>query len=220
MRTVVITGVGKGIGKALLSVFLREGWRVIGTVRGEDISENANADLVKLDLSDQARIEECVKEIESMAPSIDVLINNAAVLLDEEETALIPEKLRQTLEINVIGTAAFTEGLLPLIQPGGHIINISSTAGSLGLDDRVSHYPGYYPAYKISKTALNMYTRILAGRLKDIIVSSVHPGWVRTAMGGEEADISPEEAARDIYQFAITRPQTGGFWYKGKPMLW
>jgi NAD(P)-dependent dehydrogenase (short-subunit alcohol dehydrogenase family) len=81
----------------------------------------------------------------------------------------------------------------------------------------------YYPCYKISKCALNMYTRTLASRLNEdkITVSSVHPGWVRTEMGGEDADMSPEEAAAHIYELAIKPPkESGQFWFKGEKMSW
>lgn len=92
------------------------------------------------------------------------------------------------------------------------------------MDLRASHYPYHYPAYKISKVAVNMYTRTLANRFqrdgKSVIVSSVHPGWVSTEMGGEEAPISPKEAAHDIFTFAISNPPTGGFWFKGEKLEW
>ena len=86
----------------------------------------------------------------------------------------------------------------------------------------LSHFPYHYPSYKISKAALNMYTRTLALRLKesDIIVSSVHPGWARTDMGGQDADISPEEAAEGIYGVATSKPETGQFWFRGKHLPW
>jgi NAD(P)-dependent dehydrogenase (short-subunit alcohol dehydrogenase family) len=103
---------------------------------------------------------------------------------------------------------------------------MSSAAGSLiEMDDiESSHFPYHYPAYKISKCALNMYMRTLAARLKhegtNIIVSSVHPGWVKTDMGGDEAPTTPEEAAENIYKLAVSRPETGQFWYNGKKYPW
>ncbi len=79
-----------------------------------------------------------------------------------------------------------------------------------------------WPDYKISKTALNMVTRILSVRLQnqDIIVSSVHPGWVKTDMGGSGADIEPEEAAEDIFKLATSRPESGQFWFRGEKFPW
>lgn len=143
------------------------------------------------------------------------------LFLTREETSVAIETLRKTLQVNLVGTIDFTERMLPLINQGGHIVNISSSAGSLAEVGYESHFPGHYPSYKISKTALNMYTRTLALRLKDnIIVSSVHPGWVKTDMGGTEADITPEEAAEHIFGLAVSKPETGQFWFNGKKIPW
>lgn len=224
MKTVLITGINKGIGKALAEKFLAGGHIVIGTYRLEKPDlENKNLRSFELDLSSTAGIEKCAADITTLNEKIDVLINNAGVLLDEDETRVVPEKLRQTLEINLIGTIHFTEKIIPLMPKGGHILNISSTAGSLELSgDSQSHYPNHYPSYKISKAALNMYTRTLSSILKNdgITVSSVHPGWVRTDMGGEEAEMSPEEAADGIYEIAISNPKTGQFLHKDKKLPW
>ena len=222
MRTVVITGIGKGIGKALAEKFVAERYVVIGTVRSGE-AKVAGVHEYALDLADSASIERATGEILAVAPAIDILINNAGVLLDEDWTSLDPELLRKTLAVNVIGTAAFTEALKEsVVASGGHIVNISSTAGSLTLaDGSASHFPHHYPAYKISKTALNMYTRTLAVELHGkAVVSSVHPGWVQTDMGGEEADMTPAEAAEGIFTIAAGRPETGQFWFKGKKLPW
>lgn len=221
MSTVVITGIGRGIGKALAEKFIAEGYAVIGTTRS-GTADVAGAQVYKLDLADPKSIEDAARTIRAAAPSFDILINNAGVLLDEDWTSLKPDLLRGTLEVNVIGTAAFTEALKDAVALGGHIVNISSTAGSLALaDGSASHFPHHYPAYKISKTALNMYTRTLAVELKGkAIVSSVHPGWVQTDMGGEEADITPAEAAEGIFAIATSHPETGQFWFKGEKLPW
>lgn len=224
MQTVLITGVGRGIGRALAHVFLKNEYSVIGTsTTGVVDFAHENLSVLRLDLSSPASIEECTEVIRGMGKEIDILINNAGVLLDEDETTLIPEKLRATLEVNLIGTADFTEHLLTSVTTRGHIIFISSTAGSLEYEGHlISHFPMHYPAYKISKTALNMYMRTLAMRTKGSgpIVSSIHPGWVQTEMGGAEADISPEQAADAIYRFALTSPESGFFWFKGEKLPW
>ena len=225
MKTILITGIGRGIGKALAEKFLAEGYFVIGTYFSKPLSyTHENLLSYKLDLSSAENIETCSKEILETKRKIDILINNAGVLEDEDETQVIVEKLRKTLEVNLIGTIDFTEHIIPLLNKGGHIINISSTASSLEMTGFAvaSHHPGYYPAYKISKTALNMYTRTLAMRLHEnsITVSSVHPGWVKTDMGGLEADITPEEAAKNIYNLAISEPETGQFWFNGEKLPW
>lgn len=222
MKTAFVTGIGRGIGKALAQEFLARGFAVIGTTTmgAADWTEK-NLTLLKLDLQSSTSISECKKALESLGFTLDIVVNNAGVLLDEEETVLVPELLRKTLEVNLIGTADLTEQIAPLVAPGGHIMFISSTAGSLELVGKASHYEGHYPAYKISKAALNMYMRTLALRLSGkATVSSVHPGWVRTAMGGEDADISPEEAAKGIADLALSTPETGQFWFKGEKLPW
>jgi len=224
MQSVLITGISRGIGRSLAEVFLNNGYKVVGTtLTGDADFSHEHLTVLELDLAKPESIAACVARVESLQVTFDIVINNAGVLLDEDEVVLVPELLRATLEVNLIGTADFAERVLPRISPKGHLIFISSTAGSLEYEGHlISHFPKHYPAYKISKTALNMYMRTLALRLKGSgpVVSSVHPGWVKTAMGGAEADLTPAEAAEYIYQFAITRPETGFFWFKGKTLPW
>ena len=222
MKNVLITGINKGIGKALAEKFLKEGRFVIGTSRnGKADFSNENLAVLKLELTSTRSIRKCAEAVTKSGKNIDILINNAGVLLDEDDTTVITKKLRETLEINVVGPIDFTEQVLAKINNGGHIVNISSTAGSLTLAGHESHMEGYYPAYKISKTAINMYTRTLALRLKDkITVSSVHPGWVKTEMGGDSATETPQEAAESIFKLAISNPESGQFWHNGEKLPW
>jgi NAD(P)-dependent dehydrogenase (short-subunit alcohol dehydrogenase family) len=179
--------------------------------------------IFKLDLQSSESISACVDEIAKTNTPLDIVLNNAGVLLDEEDKVLIPEKLRSTLEVNLIGTADFTERILSLVKKGGVIVMTSSTAGSLDLTGRAtSHYPMHYPAYKISKAALNMYMRTLALRLapEDITVLSIHPGWVKTDIGGEEASLTPEEAAEGIYTTVTTHHETGEFLFQNEILPW
>lgn len=232
MKTILITGISRGIGKALAQKFLSEGYTIIGTsVTGDINFSNDRLTVFQLDLASAESIKTCADKITNTNQQIDVLINNAGALFDEDETTVIVDKLRQTLEVNLIGTIDFTEHMIPVIEKDGHIVNISSSAGSLGGKSsteiefaKSSHFPFHYPAYKISKTAINMYTRTLAARFINekipTIVSSVHPGWVKTEMGGPEAEITPESAAEHIYKLAISRPETGQFWFKGEKYPW
>jgi len=223
MKTVLITGVGKGIGKVLMERFIQDKFFVIGTYHmTEPNFQDENLVLFPLELTQSTSIESCASQIAQLGRKIDIHINNAGVLLDEEETRVVEAKLRETLEVNLIGTINFTERIIPFLIAGSHLINISSSAGSLSLPAEHDHYPYHYPSYKISKTALNMYTKTLSGRLKgkEIIVSSVHPGWVKTDMGGPEAEITPQEAAEHIFKLAVSQVETGQFWYKGEVFPW
>lgn len=224
MRTVLITGASRGIGLALAEKFLSEGWRVIGTsLSVRDVPTHENLEMYTLDLRLDESIRNFVSAVQASGQSIDVLINNAGVLLDEDSRRLKIPELRETLEVNLIGTASLTEQLEPLVPAGGHIMFISSTAGSFERSSKAaSHSPFHYPAYKISKAALNMYVVTLSHELteRDVTVSAIHPGWVRTDMGGDEADLTPAESAERIYARAIDRPETGGFWFGLKRQDW
>ncbi|MDQ5928032.1 MAG: hypothetical protein QG633_470 [Patescibacteria group bacterium] len=218
MKTVLITGVSRGIGKALAERFLQNGDFVVGTsTKGTSDWTHENLTVLKLDLSKSESIEECAEQIIAFGKKIDILINNAGIWSGAEDDPVLRIKdLRKTLEVNLFGTADFTDRVLPLVNDGGHIINISSRAGSLSYV-----HDAEYPDYKISKAALNMFTRMLAIRFKDkITVSSVHPGWVKTDMGGSDADMEPKEAAEHIFKLAYTPVETGQFWFKGEKFPW
>lgn len=217
MSTVVITGVGRGIGKATAEKFLEKGWQVLGG------SQSGVSPLVhprffyeKLDVADLESVNRFKEFIKKNAQPVDVLINSAGILLEKGEEYTY-ENLQKTINVNVIGLINFTESILHNIPNGGHIINISSGLGSI--EGTIN---GFYPAYRVSKAAVNMYTRVLAGRLNelDIRVSSIDPGWVKTDMGGEKAARNPEEAALELYELAVSKVDSGYFWYKGKRKSW
>ena len=216
MKTVLITGVSRGIGRALAEIFLANEYFVVGTsTKGIADIKHDNLVVFQLDLANSLSIEKCSQAILNLNKSIDILINNAGTAHVERE-GIKMDILRDTLETNLIGPIDFTQHILPVVREGGHIINISSRMGSLSY----VHQPNN-PSYKISKAALNMFTRVLSLQLKDTItVSSVHPGAVLTAMASPDADMQPEEAAKYIYELAISKPKTGQFWFKGEPFPW
>ncbi|MDP3917124.1 MAG: SDR family NAD(P)-dependent oxidoreductase [Nanoarchaeota archaeon] len=217
-KTVFITGISRGIGNGLAKKFLEEGYYVIGTsTAGKGNIKNENLKSLRLNLSSEKSINKCVEDFSKLNRKIDILINNAGVLLDEFETLLKINPLRESLEVNLIGTVSLTEKLLHFMNKKGTIINISSSAGSF----EHTRYTKY-PAYKISKAALNMYTKVLSIRLKKrkILVASIHPGWVKTDMGGAEANLKPEEAATNIYNRIISLKETGQFWFGQDKFPW
>ncbi len=221
MKTVVITGISRGIGKALAEKFLKEGYGVIGTsTKGSTDIKNPNLNILTLDLSLHDSIVTATKNIASMTKTIDILLNNAGIAADEKPREMSIAALRKNLEVNLFGLIDFTEQLLPYISPNGQIVNTASVMGSLTtpLDENELDYP----AYRISKTAVNMYTKTLASRIKNqgIIVSSVHPGWVKTDMGGDGATREPSVAADEIYRLATTPHETGLFWFDNEIFPW
>ncbi len=220
MKIVLITGVSRGIGKALAERFLGNGDFVLGTsTKGTAEYAHDNLKTFSLDLAGSESIQDCVAEITKLGKSVDILINNAGIAVEEEvdEPRVNIDFLRKTLEVNLIGTIDFTEGIIPLMTDGGHIVNVTSRAGSFGYMD----YHSNYPAYRISKAGLNMFTKLLDDRLAGrITVSSVHPGFVKTDMGGDEGEIEPEQAAEEIFKLTQTNIESGQFWFEGKKFPW
>ena len=206
--------------------FLAEGWRVIGTYLNTPLPlQDENLIAIQYDQGNSESIAKLAGQIKEISSHIDALINNAGILLDANDKTADSAKIRKTLEVNVVGIIDLTERLLSLFQKGGHIVNLNSGYGSISapiLDDETS------AGYRISKAALNMYTRHLAFRLepRGIIASSLAPGWVKTDMGysvateTEGPDRTPEQAAEDIFQVVATVKETGQFWRLGKKTEW
>lgn len=225
MKTVIITGASRGIGLATTKKFIAEGWKVIGTYLNNQIPiKSPGLISVRLDQGSPESIERAISEIKKMNIKIDALINNAGIILDAHEDVVGLEKIRKTFDVNLFGLIDLTEKLLPLIAKEGHIVNLNSNYGSFSfpIDDKSSN------GYRLTKAALNMYTRTLAFRLKDesVIVSSLDPGWVKTDMGNdvasetEKPDREPEQPAEDIYRLVTTVTESGCFWKFGKKREW
>lgn len=212
-KVALITGASKGIGKALSEKMLNENYFVIGTSRNNEIKnfEHKNFYSLKLDLSSTTSIENAHKEVFSKFKHIDILVNNAGIGPDLD--TYIPEKksFNLTFDVNVTGTVFFTEPLIELISENGIILNISSKMGSLDVCELTDSV-----AYRMSKSALNMYTKILKNRLKDKIkVASIHPGWVKTTIIESNlvnGRLTPEKSADNIFDFLTNEFESGTFW--------
>jgi len=218
MKNIIVTGVSRGIGLAVAQAFLAKGYKVLGTsTSGNSSLTDANFECIPLKLNDSASIKAFYKTIQNH--SIDGIINNAAILLENwSQTAVDMDQLRQTFEVNVFGTIDLTESLLPLLNNGGRIISLSSGWGTFS----ESGFDATVPHYKMSKTVLNMYTKLLAKRLesRSIVVSAVNPGWVRTDMGGGGAPVQPQEVGQRIVDLFENNTQSGHLWYNGKISEW
>ena len=220
MRIAVVTGANRGIGFETCRQLGRKGYRVILTARKSDPGEKAagvlrsegvDVDFRRLDVTDAASIATCAAAIGDDYGRLDALVNNAGIMLDSSKRGASifeadPALIRETFETNTLGPMQVTNAMLPLMRRNayGRIVNVSSGMGQL------SEMDGQYPGYRISKTALNAITVILARELEDtnIKVNSMCPGWVRTDMGGSNAPRSPEEGADTIVWLA-TLPDDG-----------
>lgn len=212
-NVVLITGASKGIGYALTQKMLNEGFTVIGTSRNGKIEgvENEDFHSIKMDLSSPESIENAVKTIFSKFEQIDILINNAGIGPDLDTE--LPEKVsfEKTFQVNVTGTVFFTEAMLSKMPENSKLLNISSEMGSINNCERSDSV-----AYQMSKSALNMYTKLLTNRLKNKIqVASVHPGWVKTTIAKDNVingRITPEQSANSIFSFIKEEFKNGIFW--------
>jgi len=226
-QTFLVTGAARGIGAEFTRQLLGSGRTVIAWARNPDESKaltQLHRDfpktlrVQKVDVTDSLQIATAAKEIPG---PIDVLINNAGVLLDHgcPFKELTQDQLKKTFEVNVFAPIAVAQALLPQLQRGSNpaLINISSLMGSI--DDNGS---GAYYAYRMSKTAVNMFTKTFSVDFPKITSYSMHPGWVQTDMGGAGAAITPEVSVKGILKVVDDRKHaTGSFInYDGKALEW
>lgn len=176
----------------------------------------------QLDVTDTRSIDRFARFAEETLKRTDVLVNNAGVSLDDGYSGFdVPlETLTVTLQTNLYGPLILSQRLIPLMKMNdyGRIVNLSSGMGQL------TSMGGGYPAYRISKAALNALSAVLARELSEtnILVNSMCPGWVRTDMGGSHAPRSVEEGA-DTAVWLATLPDggpTGGFFRDRRRIPW
>ncbi|PSR09578.1 MAG: short-chain dehydrogenase [Candidatus Arcticimaribacter sp.] len=210
--TILITGTSRGIGKALAVHFLSQGATVIGSSRKtqSELAHYPNFFSLKLDLSNpESRVNAALRVKENF-DSIDMLINNAGIGPDIDHCSPSESHLENTLSVNLMGTILFTEELIDHITLRGKIINISSKMGSITFCEKSDSV-----AYRVSKTALNMYTQILSVRVKKgLAIAAVHPGWVKTSFAPSNINgrLTATEAAQKIYDFVRSSFKSGIFW--------
>ncbi len=212
-QTVVITGASKGIGKALAERLLLDGFNVLGTSRSGIIEaiDHPNFTPIQLDISNADSIATAQKSISEAVDGFDILINNAGIGPDLGYEVPDPSTFQETFKVNVEGVVFFTEPLIELMNPNGKILNISSKMGSVECLKSAGSI-----AYRMSKSALNMYTKTLAIRLQGSTkVAAIHPGWVKTTImhsNLELAPLTPKDSAESIYQFLISDFDTGSYY--------
>lgn len=227
----LVTGAYRGLGLETVRQLAQQGYTVILTARKEEQGRSAVAKLKAegmsvhyqhLDVNDADNIRQAAVAIQEQFGRLDALINNAAIHYDAQHQAHNADFkiVDEAIATNLIAPWKIIQAFTPLLAKSGHatITNVSSGAGSL------YDMSGGTPAYSITKAGLNVLTIKFAEELQPhgIIVNSVCPGWVRTAMGGQAAPRSVEEGAKGIV-WAATRPKggaTGGFFRDGEPIRW
>ena len=230
-RVAIVTGGNRGLGLETCRQLAGRGYHVILGSRDGGKGESAAASLrqggrdvtpFRLDVTSAQDIARLVHFIQAEVGRVDVLVNNAAVYLDEGRDVLEVEMevYRETVATNVYGPLMLCQALVPLMvrQRYGRVVNVSSGSGQMG--DMASDTP----AYRLSKAALNALTLMVADSVRGsgVLVNAVCPGWVHTDMGGPYASRSVEEGADTIVWLATLPPDgpTGGFFRDRQPIPW
>lgn len=217
----LVTGASRGLGREVARRLGAEGFTVLAGVRNPaSMNPLPGVEVLPLDVSDPASIRAAAASIRARHGRLEVLVNNAGILLDRmgDALALEVELLNRTLETNTMGPLRLIQALAPLMPKDGRIVNVSSGGGQL------STPATWAPAYCISKTALNAVTVQLSEALRPqgIAVNAVCPGWVRADLGGPEAPRSLQQGADSILWLALQADPglTGGFWRDGERIPW
>jgi NAD(P)-dependent dehydrogenase (short-subunit alcohol dehydrogenase family) len=230
-QVALVTGGNRGIGLEICRQLAKLGIRVILGSRdpakgvsaaGELIAARLSVEARELDVADEESIRECMRWIRRDVGRIDILVNNAGIMVEEGDAR--PEHevqiIRDTMQTNVYGGLLLTRLATPIMKSRryGRIVNLSSSMGSLN-----GMGPDYI-AYRMSKAALNVVTRVVAAETQGmgILINSVDPGWVQTSMGGSGASRTLEKGAETPVWLA-TLPDsgpTGGFFHDRRSIPW
>jgi NAD(P)-dependent dehydrogenase (short-subunit alcohol dehydrogenase family) len=227
--SVVVTGANRGIGLELVSQYLTDGWQVHSCCREPELAtqlaslaSNSALSIHQLDVGNPDSVENLGLALSEH--SIDLLINNAGIYGGEQQSFgdIDYEQWARVLNVNTLGPYRVSTALADQVENSERrlIVNVSSTMGSIEQYASGGHY-----IYRSSKTALNMVTVNLAHDLRSrgITVLSVHPGWVRTDMGGSSADISTPTSAAGLRQLIddVSIVDSGRFFsWDGSPLPW
>ncbi|MEN1925395.1 SDR family oxidoreductase [Luteimonas qiangzhengi] len=207
-RQTLVTGANRGLGLEFTRQLLARGDRVVATCRqpGKATALNRLAGehpgrlhVLPLEMAEPKSHVELVRELPLVLGKngrLDLLLNNAGVLHSGERFGNVgADNLDDSFRTNAAGPFLLTQALAPLLADGARVVNLSSRLGSIAGTERFGT-----PSYNISKAALNMATVLLAQALAErgIVVAAFSPGWVRTEMGGSEADVAPEDAVAGV----------------------
>src|SRR6266404_5546821 len=239
-KIALITGANKGIGFETARQLGQKGITVLTGARDEAKATKAAETLGKegldahgivIDVNDAASVKKAAARIERDYGRLDILVNNAGVMVDDDKKKVSEQSLetwRKTFDTNLFGLIATTQAMLPLLRKSvaGRIVNLSSILGSIQLHATPGSpiYDSKMAAYNVSKSAVNAYTVQLAYELKDtpMKVNAAHPGWVKTEMGGEGAQMEIAEGAKTSVALATLGADgpNGAYVHMGETLPW
>ena len=237
-KVVLITGANKGLGKEIGRQLGALGYTVVLSARDEQagraaaaalVAEGCDAYPVRLEVTNPDALGSLVSYLETTFGKLDVLVNNAGIFIEWDGKPTDADKVRRTLEVNLIAPFAITEALVPLLSRSddARVINHSSMLGSIGTAERMWNEIGGFMAvgYSTSKAGLNMLTMIQSKTLanKGIAVAAAHPGWVKTDLGTQAAPMEVDEGARtvvDLVTIARDKFPHGQLYHQGERMPW
>jgi 3-hydroxy acid dehydrogenase / malonic semialdehyde reductase len=229
---IFISGASRGLGACLTKKFLSCGHSVfagvssIDNVEGlEEVKDHKELTIIQLDVTKPEEIENAKKYVEKQVDCIDVILNVAGVLLNKTGYILEDsyENLETTFKVNIIAPIYLNNVFFDLVKKSEKSVIINISSEIVAIDDVGS----WFPAYCISKTSVAQYSYALKATFKqlniDTRVFAVHPGRMKTAMGGDNGQITPEESAEHIYRIAVGEilPNNQEIYvnYMGEPML-
>lgn len=211
MDTYLITGIARGIGKAMAQDALARGHKVVGSTRdGTCDWSHENLSVLAFDVTDDASVKAAAA---GYTGTVDVLINNSGVFGPRNQNLadLDPAEMLKAMDVNIVGPFRVLQAFLPHLEKSkaGRVLVISSMMGRFSLASQGA------AAYRASKAGANKLVQTFAHELrpKNIAIIACHPGWVRTDMGGEGADIDAADSAKGLIDLAqnLTLEGTGCF---------
>ena len=220
MSSVVIVGASRGIGRELAHQYAADGWEVFATIRGAADATGTVPGVVTLtaDVTDEASLDAAASRLPA---TIDLLILNAGVAAREGGLASVDAaKWAEVMAVNALGPLLATRAFATKVKDGGTIAALSSTLGSIALNSGGGLY-----SYRMSKAALNAGLKTLAIELKGrhIAVAALHPGWVKTEMGGAGAEVEVGDSVAGLRRvIAGLTPDAAGVFldYRGNALPW
>lgn len=216
-KTFVVTGASRGIGYALVQHDANQGHTVYALSRSiKTIKKTPKLFPIAIDIADEKALEEFANQLKGKRVVVDALVNNAGALLNQPFSETTKEDFEAVYRVNVFGLASLIRLLLPLIDPKGHVVNISSMGGIGGS----SKFPGL-AAYSSSKGAVNILTELLAEEYKEsgpsfnsLALGAVQTEMLAQAFPGFQAPLSAKEMAQYIFKFAVE----GHHFFNGKTL--